>query len=464
MTPLLLVLTLLSVQDDAPSGTLTLNGGAKSTRLSSVRVEVKLVSSGAGEVQMSLTAADQPASWAPYREVSFLDLPGSDGEKKVTLRLRDKNGKESAPVSAAIRLDTVPPVVKVEAPERVPGSELRLTLESADAVGMQYTENIASWSAWESFSTPKTIALSKGAGAKQVFVRFRDEAGNETIPARLQVEAQDPNASAPPDGIRSVSLALRRNVENLELTVWVYGSGLQEIQAELDGAEVLARVPFVPSWKAQIAPGSGPRRLVVKAWDAAGREHKAEAVFQEQDVPALQPVEEPVPPWRVDLLAGVLPAGIFFHSRTVAGDRDIERRPMPIIRLQGAADIGAQFYVQLAVEVATGSDVRLYNAGADFGVRANLGSWGDVKFQFRGEVGLYFSQLDVASAGFGSFRSSFMARAGGAVDAQLHEKLWAELLIDFRYAEYPFKEDILQFNRRAAGWGGAAMLGLSWRF
>src|SRR5690348_4405456 len=105
MSSLILLLALLPVQDDAPSGTLTLNGGAKATRLASVRAEVKLVSPGAGEVQMSLTVEGQPqAAWGPFRDVSFLDLPAGDGEKQVTLRLKDGKGKESAPVSAAIRL------------------------------------------------------------------------------------------------------------------------------------------------------------------------------------------------------------------------------------------------------------------------------------------------------------------------------------------------------------------------
>jgi len=79
----------------------------------------------------------------------------------------------------------------------------------------------------------------------------------------------------------------------------VYGENLREVQAEVDGKEVLNRMPFVPSWKILIAPAPGPRRLVVKAWDGAGREHRAEAVFQDQDVPALPPPEEVSPTWRV---------------------------------------------------------------------------------------------------------------------------------------------------------------------
>jgi hypothetical protein len=464
MTLLFLLWALLPVQDDAPSGTLTLNGGANATRLTSVRVECKLIAPAAGDVQMALSLGDQAPSWIPFREVSFLDLPGPDGEKRVTLRLRDRKGKESPPVSAAIRLDTVPPVVKVEAPDRVSGFELRLTLESADAVGLQYTENIASWSAWEAFSTPKTISLSKGAGAKQVFVRFRDEAGNETVPTRLQVEARDPSVPAAPDGIRSLSLALRRNVDTLELTVWVYGSGLREIQAELDQMEVLARIPFVPSWKANIAPAPGSHRLVVKAWDGAGREHRAEAVFVEDDVPALPPSEEVRSPWRVGVLAGVLPVGVAFDSRTSVGDREIKRTPMGAVRLQGAWDMGGHLYLQVGAEMAAGSDVLIYSGGLDFGVRMNLGRLGDTPIELRTEVGIYYSKLEVSISDFGDFNPGALVRVGATLAVQVSEDFWAEFLMDARFAWHPYDGDVRFGDKFAGGLSSAVMLGLSWRF
>lgn len=464
MASLVLLLALLPMQDGAPSGTLTLNGGATTTRLASVRAEVKIVSPGAGEVQMSLAAGDPPGPWVPFREVSFLDLPGADGEKSVTLRLRDKNGKESSPVTVTIRLDTVPPVLKVEAPERVAGFELPLRLESPDAVGMQYTENLGSWSVWEAFTTPKTIALSKGAGAKQVFVRVRDEAGNESVPARLRVEAQDPAAPPAPDGIRSVSLGLRRHEESLELTVWVYGENLREVQAELEGKQVLDRMPFVPSWKILVAPAPGPRRLTVKAWDGAGREHKAESVFQEQDLPALAPVEDPSPAWRLGLLLGFLPQGVRFDSRTQDGDRKIQTGVMPLVRLQLGAQIVGPLYLQGAGEWAGGKDATIFSAGADFGFRFDLGSWDDVKLEWRIEAGFYASRLLVGISGFENFHSTILYRVGTGLGLKLNDSFWAELLADFRLANYPFHQRILFGDETAAGWGAGVMVGLSWRF
>jgi len=53
---LALALGIWAAQDpDGPAGTLLLNDGAKATRLTSVRVDLKLTSPGAGDVQMSIT-------------------------------------------------------------------------------------------------------------------------------------------------------------------------------------------------------------------------------------------------------------------------------------------------------------------------------------------------------------------------------------------------------------------------
>ena len=344
------------------------------------------------------------------------------------------------------------------------GYEERLILESPDAVALQYTENVASWSVWEPFSTPKTIALSKGAGAKQVFVRVKDEAGNESVPSRVLIDAQDPTAPATQPGLGSLSLGLRKGAENLELTVWVYGSGLKELQAELDGVEVLSRQPYAPSVTIPIQAGGGTRRPVVKAWDGAGREHRAEAVFLDQEVAALPPPEEVQPPWRLDVLAGVMPVGVGFHARTANGDRDIERGPIAIIRVQGAWDMGAHLYLQMALEAAPGSEVRVFSAGLDFGVRSNLGELWDAKIQLRTELGAYFSRLEVTTPGFGNFSPGPLVRVGAALGAEVGENLWAELLVDGRYAWYRYRTSVPFGDKTAGGWSGAVMLGLSWRF
>lgn len=468
MVQILLILGVLAPQEAAPpSGTMTLDGGSKATRIASVRVGVKLVHPGAGEVQMSLTVGDgAAAAWAPFREVTILDLPPGDGDKKVVLRLKDRRNSESAPVAATIRLDTTPPAAKLDAPTRVPGSDLRVAIESPDAVDLQFTENVAAWSAWEPFSTPKTIPLSSGAGPKQVFFRFRDDVGNESAPSRLVVEAQDPAAPAPV-GIRNLSIGVRTGPDGgLELTAWVDAGGLSEMSAEVDKVEVLSRRPFASPWSAPIGAAEGPRRLLFKGWDAAGREHRAQATFRDKDAPIvpMEPAEQPPLPWRLSLLGGVSARGVGFDSVVTTGRRQIKHGPMAIFRMQGAYEVVGPLNLQLAAEWAGGNDVRIISGGLDVGVRFDVGRWGGVDLELGTELGFYYSTLDVFKADFESFNGAPQFRFGGTLGARISDALWAETLLDVRFARYRFTGDHLARDRDAGGWTPALMVGLSWRF
>jgi len=57
---LALALGIWVAQDDGPAGTITLNDGAKATRFTSIRVDLKLTSPGAGDVHMSISVEGQP--------------------------------------------------------------------------------------------------------------------------------------------------------------------------------------------------------------------------------------------------------------------------------------------------------------------------------------------------------------------------------------------------------------------
>lgn len=470
MVQILLILGVLASQEAAPpSGSMTLDGGAKTTRVASVRVGVKLIHPGAGEVQMSLTVGDGPAgAWSPFREVTILDLPPGDGNKKVVLRLKDRGNAESAPVAATIRLDTTPPAAKLDAPARVPGSDLRVAIESPDAVDLQFTEDVAAWSAWEPFSTPKTIPLSKGAGPKQVFFRFRDDVGNESAPSRLVVEAQDPAAPAPV-GIRNLSIGVRIGPEGgLELTAWVDAGGLSEMSAEVDKVEVLSRRPFASPWSAPIGAAEGPRRLLFKGRDAAGREHLAEAVFRDRDAPVTAPEEETKPdlpgPWRVGLMAGVLPSGVNYRALATTGNRRIEPGAMALLRIQGSREFAGPVYAQLGAEWAGGGDVRITSIGADVGVRFPAWHWLGMDWEWRGEAGIYYSKMDVTQSGFENFTSSPMFRVGGGLGIQVTDRLWTEFMLDIRHASYRYTGPRISGVDEAGGWGSSVTLGLSWRF
>jgi len=463
-------LFLLALQNAPPAGQLTLEDGARVTRVATVRVQIKVTSPGAGGLQMWLATDPKVApAWTPFRVTAVVELPPGDGEKKVTLRLRDAAGAESEAVEAVIRLDTTPPIAKIEAPERVPGFSVRAVFDVADAVALQYTENLQSWSAWEPYTTPKTLPLSRGAGKKLLFLRFRDEAGNESLPGRIVVDAgSEAIDSVPGAGLRALLLEVRReSASALRLRLLVEGRGLVDTRVGLGGDDLQPRGPSQPEYSFQVPPSDGPRRITVTAWDAAGGEHRGEAVFQDRDAPVASPEDQnPLPKTdgALGLMAGVFPSGVDFNSSATIGNRKIRSGPMAVVRMEAEHLLVGPVFVKAAFEWADGQDVRVLWGGVEAGVDLLMGRWEGMDFEAVLGVGGYFSSLHVDVSNFGDFKDAAAFRTSAGVRARLVDSLWADLTLDWRLARYPFEETVLRGDNRATMIGAGLMAGLSWKF
>jgi hypothetical protein len=465
-----ILLLLLALQTAPPEGSLMLENGAKVTRVTTVRARIKVSSEGAGGLQMSLKADPKAApAWGPYGEMTIVELPGGDGDKTVTLRLRDSKGAESAPVSAVIRLDTTPPVAKIDAPERVEASDLRAVFDVSDAVAVQYTEDVTSWSAWEPYTTPKMIRLSPGAGKKAVFFRFRDEAGNESLPARIVVEAlAAPLPPAPGVLLRSLIVAVRRlTPSTLRLQLWMDGRNLKEASITLDGAELQPRGPWEAESTFEVPAADGPRRLIVLAWDAAGGEQRGEAVFQDRDAPAASPEEEAKQrpsDWSLALLGGVLMNGLKFDSSTLTGNRKIKEGPAAILRLEGEHAFSDSFLMKANFEFDDGKDLRVLSLGMDAGFKFRLGRAAGIDCEAALTLGAFVCRLDVEPTSFGNFRTGVGGRGAVELRASLTDQLWINAVVDWRYARIPYYEDVIGGDKDAKMVGPGLMVGLAWRF
>lgn len=463
------LILLLALQDAPPVGQLTLEGGARVTRVTTVRAHVRAISPGSGELQMALSVDPKTApAWVPFADSAVVELPSGDGDKKVTLRLKDSKGAESAPVDAVIRLDTTPPVAKIVAPERVEGSIVRVVFEVPDAVALQFTENLSEWSAWEPYATPRKIPLSSGAGKKIVFVRFRDEAGNESLPGRIVVESQAAAATPDPAPLGGLMVDVRRTTTGvLRLHLLADGRALAESRIVLDGVELQPRSPWKPEASFEIPPADGPRRVLLEAWDASGTVHQGEAVFQDRDAPAPS-----APPgaaadqvgWTAGLQAGVLSSGIKFDSGTPVGHRRIKKGPMAAVRLEGGYAFDGVPFVLGTLEFDEGQDTHAVSAGVDFGLDFSLGKAFDTDFRGKMSAGGFLSWLNVDPGSFGDFKMGIGARVAVGVEARLSDQLWADLTVDYRFAVWQFDEKVLNGDDRAKMLSPGFLAGLTWRF
>ena len=100
-----------------PVASLALDGGRLRTNSPTVSVILTGYASLSGLAQMAFSADGVTwGSWLPYAAASTWTFPAGDGLKTLWAKVRNGVGVESAPASASITLDTVPPVVTAITP------------------------------------------------------------------------------------------------------------------------------------------------------------------------------------------------------------------------------------------------------------------------------------------------------------------------------------------------------------
>ncbi|MDP2663435.1 MAG: hypothetical protein Q8R28_22195, partial [Dehalococcoidia bacterium] len=128
-------------------------------------------------------------------------------------RARDNAGNQGDyPVEAQAQttVDTTPPVGSIAAPSYANSTAITLTLTATDTFGvasMTFGSDGLAWGSWEPYSTTRSLTLSSGEGQKTVYARFRDNAGNDSVPysTTLTLDITPPFQPFPDDGVSGVS-------------------------------------------------------------------------------------------------------------------------------------------------------------------------------------------------------------------------------------------------------------------
>ncbi len=101
-----------------PSGTITLNGGAASTRSASVTLTLAATDDSGTVSQMQFSNDGLTyMTPEPYVTTKPWTLPAGDGSKTVFVKFCDPSDHWSPPTSATIRLDTIPPQIVMTSPQ-----------------------------------------------------------------------------------------------------------------------------------------------------------------------------------------------------------------------------------------------------------------------------------------------------------------------------------------------------------
>ncbi|MDN5200138.1 hypothetical protein QQ008_02165 [Fulvivirgaceae bacterium BMA10] len=171
----------------APSGKLVINDAARFTRAQDRKVKLNFsYDRDVVEMQVGNEPNFNDISWQPVTTGnSNWILDGEDGEKRVFVRYKDEAGNLSEIIASRIVLDRQAPLypsVIINADSLFTTAfdkivELEISAEDADFMMVSDNSRFEGV-VWEKYGSVKKIPLPGSDGEKQVFVKFKDKAGN----------------------------------------------------------------------------------------------------------------------------------------------------------------------------------------------------------------------------------------------------------------------------------------------
>ncbi|MFO0582572.1 MAG: carboxypeptidase regulatory-like domain-containing protein [Anaeromyxobacter sp.] len=243
--------TSILVDRRAPtSPSVTVSGGAAYAASTAVTVSVSAldvpaapggVASGLASVQLSNDGFTTSTTFPIADTIAWTLAAGADAGRTVSARFVDRAGNVSAIVSDGITLDTAAPaagsITLAGNPEATAGSTgtpvVTATLTTSDANGGAGNANLEvqlsnssgfAGATWQAFTSPMAWVLVPGDGAKTVYARFRDPAGNVSTFVQASITLA---ATAPTSGsivVEGGAAATNKSATALNVTVGATGA------------------------------------------------------------------------------------------------------------------------------------------------------------------------------------------------------------------------------------------------
>jgi hypothetical protein len=270
-----------------PEDSILINSGATYTTSADVELTLHATDETAGVSDMMICNVDTfvGCTWEAYATSKDWTLTTTDGTKTVYAKYRDEAGNESATFSDTIVLDTEAPIGTIvinTGDEYTNTREVSLALDATDAtsgVDQMMICNVENFMdcIWEDYATAKTWDLTAGDGDKTVYVKYRDEAGNEseTYSDTIVLDTE-----APTGGIRINAGALYTTNSDVAVVLTA-----EDVLSGLDVMQLADDEDFTgASWEAfttgkehRLTADDGIKTIYVRFRDRAGNESDAYA-------------------------------------------------------------------------------------------------------------------------------------------------------------------------------------------
>ena len=190
------VSTSIKIDTDPPkNASISINNGAKYVMNKDRKITIEVSVEGATGMRISQNKSFRDVKWEPIVTSKELILAEADGEKLFYAHFSDDAGNISEIVSGKIILDTTPPKLTKFAIDN--GAEwtndtekkVNLSIDAEGASEMIISDNPSfTNSSWESFKSFVTLFELQGEdGEKVLFIRLKDEQGNESKVATAKI-------------------------------------------------------------------------------------------------------------------------------------------------------------------------------------------------------------------------------------------------------------------------------------
>ncbi|WP_156152372.1 hypothetical protein [Flammeovirga sp. OC4] len=246
----------------------------------SLKVGVILGHKGAKYFQISNTSAFHGNKWRLIQDeyIEWDLAPGDDGKRKIYARYRDQAGNITSVVTDEIIVDRTAPFggkITINDGEKISNRQdhqvnLSFFCRQADSMIVAQSSNFEGGE-WIPYVTKKTYKVSEGDGIKQVFVKYKDVAGNQTQTYSSSISF-DTNAP------KNISLTIDQGAEftnNINKLVSLNIDGddaammMISNKSSFQGAHWQQLKPSINEWKLN-GEADGMKYVYVKFKDEAG--------------------------------------------------------------------------------------------------------------------------------------------------------------------------------------------------